>query len=61
MNVEDLKEFIDDLRSTLFDNELIKFETIIDRLESYELAYDVLLARAERLEKEIEEYCTIYE
>lgn len=53
--MEDLQQAIETVRNALFiDEESEAFEKIIDRLEGYEIAYNVILQSNERLEKEVE-------
>jgi hypothetical protein len=53
MELEDLKESIEMVRKALFiDEESEAFEKIVERLEGYVIAYNVILASNERLEEE---------
>jgi chaperonin cofactor prefoldin len=55
MNNDDLIDAIDIVRDALMtDEEEEQFQRIIDRLEGYELAYEVILSENERLEKQID-------
>lgn len=59
MNNDDLIGAIDIVRDALMtDEEEEQFQRIIDRLEGYELAYEVILESNERLEKENEQLKT---
>lgn len=48
--MDDLKDDIQYLLDSLFDDELSRFDRIIERLEGYDLAYKVILRRNKEME-----------
>jgi hypothetical protein len=62
MNNDDLIDAIDIVRDALMtDEEEEQFQRIIDRLEGYELAYEIVLSENERLTDELNQLYFIQE